>query len=89
MKKFILGSKISNLVLSWFNFILFFAMRCCWSGISKTLGYEDNYDDIIYYLMEIKDLLNKRKLMDDEAESLNMYKEFLIKIEEFNKRKGE
>lgn len=59
---------------------------------SKFIEYcvlKNTFDDIIYYLMEIKDLLNKRKLMDDEAQSLKPYKEFLIKIEEFNKRKGE
>lgn len=33
-------SKIGNLVISWFNFCMFFAMRPCWSGISKILGYE-------------------------------------------------
>ena len=35
------GSKIANLVVSWFNVFMFFAMRCCWSGISKTLQYEE------------------------------------------------
>lgn len=35
-------SKIANLALSWFNFVMFFSMRCCWSGISKTIGYEKN-----------------------------------------------
>lgn len=34
-------SEIGNLVISWFNFIMFFAMRPCWSGISKTLKYEE------------------------------------------------
>ena len=32
--------KIFSVVLSLFNLLMFFAMRCCWSGISKTLGYE-------------------------------------------------
>ena len=41
-KKLIFGSKMANLAVSWFNFIMFFSMRCCWSGISKTLGYEKN-----------------------------------------------
>ena len=36
------SSKVANLALSWFNFVMFFSMRCCWSGISKTIGYEDN-----------------------------------------------
>ncbi|MBQ2710504.1 MAG: metallophosphoesterase [Clostridia bacterium] len=35
-------SKLGNLVVAWFNFFMFFAMRPCWSGISKTLGYEDS-----------------------------------------------
>lgn len=43
-------SKIGNLVLSWFNFFMFFAMRPCWSGISKTLGYEDNMTWLLYNL---------------------------------------
>ena len=33
--------KITSLVLTLFNLLMFFSMRCCWSGISKTLGYED------------------------------------------------
>lgn len=33
--------KITALTLNLFNLIMFFSMRCCWSGISKTLGYED------------------------------------------------
>ena len=37
-------SKIGNLVFAWFNFIMFFAMRPCWSGISKTLKYEEIVD---------------------------------------------
>lgn len=49
-KKLIFTSKISNLVISWFNFFMFFSMRCCWSGISKTLGYEDSYNWVIYWL---------------------------------------
>lgn len=39
--------KISSVVLSIFNLLLFFAMRCCWSGISKTLGYENGYSKFI------------------------------------------
>ena len=30
-----------GLVLSIFNLIMFFSMRPCWSGISKTLGYSN------------------------------------------------
>jgi len=58
---------------------------------SKFIEYcvlKNTFDDIIYYLVEIKELLNKRKLIDNEIDALKPYKEFLIKIEEFNKRKG-
>ena len=43
-------SHIGNLVLAWFNFWMFFAMRPCWSGISKTLRYEDSYSSLLYNL---------------------------------------
>ena len=43
-------SKIGNLVITWFNFAMFFAMRPCWSGISKTLGYGDNQSWLLYNL---------------------------------------
>jgi len=43
-------SKIGNLVVAWFNFFMFFAMRPCWSGISKTLGYEKNPTWLMYNL---------------------------------------
>ena len=43
-------SKIGNLVISWFNFFMFFAMRPCWSGISKTLGYESSESWLILNL---------------------------------------
>ena len=47
-------SKIGNLVLSWFNFFMFFAMRPCWSGISKTLseafGFGDNPPEWLLFL---------------------------------------
>lgn len=39
-----------SLVLSCFNCLMFFSMRTCWSGISKTLGYEKNYDAFILHL---------------------------------------
>lgn len=32
--------KIGSIILSLFNILMFFSMRCIWSGISKTLGYE-------------------------------------------------
>ena len=43
-------SKIGNLVVAWFNFAVFFAMRPCWSGISKTLGYGNNQTWLLYNL---------------------------------------
>lgn len=47
-------SKIGNLLLSFFNLAMFFAIRMCWSGISKTLGYEEATSKFmkmfIYYL---------------------------------------
>ena len=43
-------SKIGNLVVAWFNFSMFFAMRPCWSGISKTLGYGNNQTWLLYNL---------------------------------------
>lgn len=49
-QKLIITSKISNLILAWFNFFMFFSMRCCWSGISKTLGYEKSNSSLIYWL---------------------------------------
>lgn len=39
-----------SLVLSCFNCLMFFSRRTCWSGISKTLGYEKNYNPFILYL---------------------------------------
>ena len=51
LKKILLNiSKIGNVVLSWFNFCMFFAMRPCWSGISKKLGCEDGNFDLLYNL---------------------------------------
>ena len=42
--------KITSLVISLFNVLMYFSMRCCWSGISKTLGYEDAYSEFILQL---------------------------------------
>ena len=51
MKKYLnYLSKGFNLVLSFFNLILFFSIRMCWSGISKTLGYEDSNSAFILWL---------------------------------------
>ena len=43
-------TKISSLVIAFFNFMMYFSMRCCWSGISKTLGYEKTNSSFIYNL---------------------------------------
>ena len=37
-------------VLSLFNLVMFFSMRCCWSGISSALGYGQSLNPFIYYL---------------------------------------
>ena len=51
MKKYLnYLSKGYNLVLSFFNLVLFFSIRMCWSGISKTLEYEDSYSVFILWL---------------------------------------
>ena len=42
--------KISSLIISIFNLLMYYSMRCCWSGISKTLGYEDAYSKLILHL---------------------------------------
>ena len=52
-EKIVKISKISNLVLSWFNFFMFFAMRCCWSGISKTLGYNGSSEKWFLYWLPV------------------------------------
>lgn len=43
-------TKITSLVIAFINFMLYFSMRCCWSGISKTLGYEKSNSQFIYNL---------------------------------------
>lgn len=51
MKKIIeITAKYASLIIASFNALMFFAMRICWSGISKTLGYEKNYAKIIFDL---------------------------------------
>lgn len=42
--------RITGTVLSFFNLLMFYAMRPCWSGISKTLGYKNGAAPILYYL---------------------------------------
>lgn len=43
-------SKYFNLIMSFVNLALFFSIRMCWSGISKTLGYEKSESVLILYL---------------------------------------
>ena len=43
-------SKYFNLIMSFVNLALFFSIRMCWSGISKTLGYEKSESLLILYL---------------------------------------
>lgn len=42
--------KITSIILTLFNLLMYFSMRCCWSGISKTLGYEKAYNPLILHL---------------------------------------
>ena len=42
--------RITGTVLAFFNSLMFYAMRPCWSGISKTIGYGNNKPIILYYL---------------------------------------
>ena len=42
--------KILGTVLAFFNLLMFYAMRPCWSGISSTIGYENDKPIILYYL---------------------------------------
>ena len=42
--------KIVDVILALFNVFMFLAMRCCWSGISKTLGYNNGKPIILYNL---------------------------------------
>ena len=49
-EKVFLGLRITGTVLAFFNFLMFFAMRPCWSGISSTLGYKGGENMFLYYL---------------------------------------
>lgn len=42
--------KVISLFLGIINTLLFFSLRNCWSGISKTLNYEKNNSTLILYL---------------------------------------
>ena len=45
-----------------------------------TCATKDIYDDIIYYLVSIQPLLNKRKLTEEELELLEPYKRLLNEL---------
>ncbi len=49
---------------------------------------KDTFDDLIYYLVDISHLLNKRKLTDEEMVLLEPYKIFISQIKKSND-KGE
>ena len=42
--------RVIGTVFAFFNALMFFAMRPCWSGISSTLGYKGGDNVILYYL---------------------------------------
>lgn len=42
--------RIIGTVLSFFNVLMFYAMRPCWSGISGTIGYGQNKPIILFYV---------------------------------------
>jgi hypothetical protein len=49
---------------------------------------KDFFDDLIYYLVDISNLINKRKLSDKEKNKLEPYNSLIIKIKQL-KDKGE
>ena len=42
--------RIVGTILAFFNLIMFFAMRPCWSGISSTLGYKGGANTFLLYV---------------------------------------
>ena len=42
--------RIVGTVLAFFNLLMFYAMRPCWSGISGTIGYKNGANIILYYI---------------------------------------
>ncbi|MBR0416940.1 MAG: metallophosphoesterase [Firmicutes bacterium] len=44
------GIGIAGLILTVFDLLMFFSLRPCWSGISKTLGYTNGANELLYYL---------------------------------------
>ncbi len=68
--------RLVGTLLSIFNSLMFFALRPCWSGISSTLGYKGEGNEILYvlpllicillFLVLLSDLILK-KLFDKEV----------------------
>ena len=48
--KVFLGMRIAGTVLAFFNLLMFFALRPCWSGISSTLGYKGGSNTFLLVL---------------------------------------
>ncbi|MBE6126362.1 MAG: metallophosphoesterase [Erysipelotrichaceae bacterium] len=48
--KVFLGIRIAGTVLAFFNLLMFFALRPCWSGISSTLGYKGGSNTFLLVL---------------------------------------
>ena len=42
--------KIVGTLFAFFNALMFYAMRPCWSGISSVIGYKGGDNTILYYL---------------------------------------
>ena len=57
--------KVLTVIIATFNMLMYFSMRCCWSGISKTLGYEKEYSEfilqlplILFFIITINAIIN-------------------------------
>ena len=57
--------RIVGTILAFFNLLMFYAMRPCWSGISKTIGYGNGKPIILYYLPVIICILFLAVLLSD------------------------
>ena len=52
-EKFFKILKFTSVFLAVLNAIFFFAMKCCWSGLSSFLKYGSNHIEFLYYLPPI------------------------------------
>ena len=52
-EKFFKILKFTSVFLAILNAIFFFAMKCCWSGLSSFLKYGSNHIEFLYYLPPI------------------------------------